>query len=125
LPGPSRPELLIINSEGFTLWDAQFASLQRCASAFAPSRILTVVKAQHISFSDFPLITPRRFHGGVGGKKVLNGIGTLAEAFLEGQVGLGDPELAVEGVFTRKMMVEKNAKGENVLLGEVGDVVVH
>jgi platelet-activating factor acetylhydrolase len=122
-PRSTPPELLVINSEGFTLWDAHFASLQRSAHAFAPSRVLTVVRAQHISFSDFPLIAPRRLQGDA--EKIMGTISTLAETFFSGYVGLGSEELKVEGIVTRKLEVGEDEKGKKRLVGEAGDVVVH
>ncbi|TFK49705.1 alpha/beta-hydrolase [Heliocybe sulcata] len=135
-PGPhplpsttNRPPLLVLNSEGFTLWNSHFSSLQRAVDNFQPGRILTLVGAQHISFSDFPLLVPARFQGGVDAMKMLGVVCKITDKFLDGD-GDGKVEegLEGEGIKVREMDLvweEKNGKRKSRLVGEPGDVVVH
>lgn len=126
--GAAAPELLVINSEAFTLWNSHFSTLQTTVRAFPPARLVTLARAQHISFSDFPLVTPSRFQA-VDPVRMLGVVNTLAQAFLGGLVKLGEGELGVEGVKTREMEVilEQDGKGKEKrrLVGEEGDVILH
>ncbi|KZT23093.1 hypothetical protein NEOLEDRAFT_1070031 [Neolentinus lepideus HHB14362 ss-1] len=129
-PGPKPlpsaaidPELLVINSEGFTLWSSHFSSLQDVVERFQPGRIVTLAASQHISFSDFPLLVPTRFNGGVDPQKMLGVVCKIADAFIDGKA-----VLEAEGITVREMDLvwqEEKGKQKARLVGEPGDVVVH
>lgn len=120
-----HPRLLVINSEGFTLWKDHFSRLQSLVAAWEPEgrKLLTVVRSQHISFSDFPLLPLIR---GKAAQRLMTIIGSLSLAFLDGRLEEGLSECT-----TREMKVEllkgKTKWGEQKkrLVGELGDVVVH
>lgn len=82
------------------------------------------MRAEHISFSDFPLLPLIRRAKAV----VLMDLTTdLSLAFLDGRV---DEALSGMGLRARKMEVEevgkrKDGRPKRQLVGEVGDVVVH
>ncbi|EPQ52569.1 hypothetical protein GLOTRDRAFT_79681 [Gloeophyllum trabeum ATCC 11539] len=134
-PGPaprSSAELLVINSEAFTLWNSHFANLQNAVRRFQPGQLVTLVDAQHISFSDFPLLVPTRFLGGVDPRKMLGVVCTIADAFMGGKLKVEDEAgiriLEKEGVKVREMeVVEKEEKGKKKrkLMGDPGDVIIH
>lgn len=123
-PNDLAPELLVINSEAFTIWESHFASLQSAVRAFAPARLLTLARAQHIAFSDFPLVIPTRFQS-VDAARMLRLVDSLSQSFLNGQLRLDSPELPLEGVPTRKMEITTDEKGKRRLVAEEGDVIVH
>jgi platelet-activating factor acetylhydrolase len=133
-PSPANAsELFVINSEGFTLWTGHFKPLQETVKRFSPSRLLTIVRAQHISFSDFPLLVPRRFMD-TDAQAMMDRIGLLAERFLEGKLLMNGPRLGVEdekGLHMREMEVVKDPRGNGKdkwdlkLVGEPGDIILH
>jgi platelet-activating factor acetylhydrolase len=116
--------------------------LQSAVAAFQPSRILTLVRAEHVSFSDLPVLLPRRLVGSKivdAERVVLRLVCKLAHAFLLRQVELGDQadepkgprpgaegeggeagsgNLGVPGVTTRTLEYEwvtpEGKKGKNV-----------
>ncbi|KZP24695.1 hypothetical protein FIBSPDRAFT_856902 [Athelia psychrophila] len=122
--GPVR--VLVLNSEGFTLWKDHFARLRAVVDAWEPAgrRVLTLVRAEHISFSDFPLLPLIRRGKAVA---LMDLTVELSVAFLDGRV---DEAVAAMGPRARKMEVEevgkrKDGRPKRRLVGEVGDVVVH
>ncbi|KAI0346777.1 hypothetical protein BDW22DRAFT_1351049 [Trametopsis cervina] len=156
------PRLLVINSEGFTLWDDHFKRLEDVVRSWneAPredngearpggteeksnasgerATLVTIVRSQHISFSDFGVLVP---FGRLAreGKKYLDVTCELAVAFLQGRQsgGGGDPNAALEEVLARQTKVAGEVEPINVhkpdsetewkkrIVGEVGDIVVH
>jgi platelet-activating factor acetylhydrolase len=142
----SSPQLLVMNSEvqittcprcyilircsqSLTFFDTHFSSLQAAAAAFKPSRVVTIVRAEHVSFSDLPALVPRGILP-ADERRVLRVICVLADAFLNRQVPLeGGPEaMHVPGINFRPMEVEWVGRGKDSkkqLVGEEGDVAVH
>lgn len=141
--GRAPPALLVLNSEGFTLWDTHFARLrdtvrawdaaarrstpdaQRQDSSESPgagAALLTLVRAKHVSFSDFGVALP---FGAAArdGRRLLDVICELADAFLGGGF---DAALARQSAADGRVERVQGKKGEERrLVGGVGDVVVH
>ncbi|KDQ54355.1 hypothetical protein JAAARDRAFT_38519 [Jaapia argillacea MUCL 33604] len=123
--------MLILNSEGFTLWTDHFARLQAIAKGWGDAPIITLIRAEHTSFSDFPLLAPNS----KSAKLLLDISGTLTMKFFEGHLDV-DTGKGMEGIPRRKMEVEHvepgkgNERGEGEkkqkrLVGDVGEVIVH
>jgi platelet-activating factor acetylhydrolase len=115
--------------QALTFFDTHFSSLQSAVAAFAPSRILTPVRSEHVSFSDLPVLIPRKMQA-ADERCILLTICVLADAFLRRAVQLDGPpeELGVPGVTPRRMEVTWEGEGKQKrkrLVGEEGDVVVH
>ncbi|EGO27802.1 hypothetical protein SERLADRAFT_447019 [Serpula lacrymans var. lacrymans S7.9] len=132
-PGPSPvpsprdrplPRLLVINSEGFTLWKDHFERLVGVVGVWEPAgrRLLTIVRSKHISFSDFPLLPltiKKKAH------IVMDIISKLSLAFLDGSI-----DNALDDIRTRKMEIKivgikKDGRPSRQLVGDIGDVIVH
>jgi platelet-activating factor acetylhydrolase len=124
-PKIAAPELLVINSEAFTLWAGHFSTLKETVAKFAPSRLITLVRAQHITFSDFPLLVSRRLQG-TDPQHLADRVGLLAHRFLTGSLSLQGASLGVEyeGIQTHPMKTVKD-KGRQRLVGEAGDIILH
>ena len=80
------------------------------------------MKSKHETFSDFPVLPIVR---NLARTKLMEIIGTLCLAFLDGNL-----EDSLDGMVTRSMVVavngkKKDGKPKRVLVGEVGDVIVH
>jgi len=142
-----NPELLVMNSQVFSLWNAHFARLKEVVDKWEPrGRILTLVRSRHVSFSDFHLLPLVRTSAS---RKLIWVTGTLALAFLDGRLsgsqvevntggdegqakGRRDWELKLEreGVCPREVEivvvgVKKDGKERRKFVGDVGDVIVH
>jgi platelet-activating factor acetylhydrolase len=119
-------ELLIINSEAFTLWTGHFNTLQETVAKFAPSRLITLVRAQHVTFSDFPLLVPRPFQE-TDPHRLVDCVGLLAHRFLIGTLSFHSNGLGAAdgGVQTRSMKIIKDEKAKRRLEGEAGDIILH
>ncbi|KAK7060480.1 hypothetical protein VNI00_001245 [Paramarasmius palmivorus] len=119
------PEMLVINSEGFTLWRDHFARLEDVVKKWGPeSKLLTLVRSRHHHFSDFAVLPLVQQKGPV---KLMDIIEELSLSFLDGQLNQ-----KLESQKTRKMEVEvmgdrKDAWGgpKRRIIGELGDIVVH
>jgi platelet-activating factor acetylhydrolase len=125
----SAPQLLVLNSEAFTFFDSHFSALKDAISAFAPSRIMTIVGARHMSFSDIPAILPRAVLS-TDERQVLKVICLIAEAFLRRQVNLSGSatDIHIPGVMVRSPEMRWEGSGKEKtkrLVGDDGDVVVH
>ncbi|KAL0949350.1 hypothetical protein HGRIS_009420 [Hohenbuehelia grisea] len=123
-PNTANLELLVINSEKFTIWKDHFARLQGVVQEWAPQgqRLLTVVRSQHPSFSDFLVLPVIRTKSA---RTLMGTIVALSVAFLDNRLR---EELRVRK--TREMEVrvvgkKPDGKPKRELLGEVGDVIVH
>jgi platelet-activating factor acetylhydrolase len=136
------PKLLVINSEGFTLWHGHFARLKKVVQAWDASakettraqdgdkkedepyaRLITLVRAKHVSFSDFGVIVP---FGSMAkdGRRFLDIICDLANAFLgEGFAEVLGRQHQVDGQV--EFVEGKKGQKEERLVGSVGDIVVH
>ncbi|KAG2156227.1 tRNA synthetases class I, catalytic domain-containing protein [Suillus clintonianus] len=103
-PGDALPQLLVINSERFSLWKDHFTRLIDVVQAWEPEkrRVLTILRSQHDSFSDFPLLplVSRR-----AARIVMDRIMELSEAFID-----GDVDTFVDETATRKMEIRKIGK---------------
>ncbi|GJE84462.1 platelet-activating factor acetylhydrolase, isoform II-domain-containing protein [Phanerochaete sordida] len=136
----SPPALLVLNSEQFTVWHDHFARLRavvgawdRAAHEQAPAqrkheqfaRLLTLVRAQHITFSDFGVIVPFGAYAR-DGARFLDLTCTLADAFLAGSDF--DEVLAAQKKVEFEIEVlpaKKGGKEHKRLVGEVGNIIVH
>jgi platelet-activating factor acetylhydrolase len=115
--------------QAFTLWASHFSRLAATCAPFAPARMLTLVRAQHMSFSDVLALAPARLQPS-DGRALLRTVCLLADKFLRREVKMAGPELGVDGVRTRGMEVEWVAAGEGRekkkrIVGEEGDIVLH
>ncbi|KAJ7490431.1 platelet-activating factor acetylhydrolase, isoform II-domain-containing protein [Mycena galericulata] len=119
-----REELLVINSQVFSLWKDHFTRLAGVVDAWEPQgrRLLTLVGSQHASFSDFPLLPLVRTRAA---SALRDRAAELTLSFLDGAL-----EAVLNKVPIRKMEVKiigthKDGRPKRTLIGEVGDVVVH
>ncbi|KAH9931764.1 platelet-activating factor acetylhydrolase, isoform II-domain-containing protein [Amylocystis lapponica] len=140
-PTPHFAALPVRRAVEFTMWTDHFARLQdvvrlwRHDVAVTPGAaadadgeggagaLLTLVRAKHVSFSDFGALPG---HSPKTGRRLLDAVGALTLAFCGGHVedGLRDAQLQ-----RRKMQLElvgrHRSTGPWRLVGEVGDVIVH
>lgn len=138
------PELLVINSEGFTLWNEHLSRLEDIIKAWneaakptddaadqkakgSSATLLTLLRCQHISFSDFGVLLP---FGQMArdGRKFLDITCELAVAFLDGGFDealerqnktSGD----VEDI--KKHKADSKTEWKKRFVGQVGDIIVH
>jgi platelet-activating factor acetylhydrolase len=120
----SRPQLLVINGEGFTLWNEHFERLQLIMQTWEPkgNRLLTVVRGRHYYFSDANLLPFVRWRV-PNAEPIMDVIAKLCIAFLEGH-----GETALQEVKTREVEIEdyeENGEKKRRLVGNVADVVIH
>jgi platelet-activating factor acetylhydrolase len=116
--------MLVLNSDRFTLWEDHFERLKGVVEAWEPEgrRVLTLVHAEHSSFSDFPLLPILRRNNA---QVLMDLLSRLSLAFLDGQM-----EDALRDAKPRKMEVEiigktKDGKLKRRLVGEVGEIIIH
>ncbi|KAJ8523539.1 hypothetical protein ONZ45_g110 [Pleurotus djamor] len=121
---PNQPKLLVINSEKFTLWKDHFARLEGIVREWQPQDkyLVTIVRCQHQSFSDFPVLPVLR---NKASRRIIDLVGQLSISFLNGTLAH-----TLQSVKTRKMEAEvigvkPDGKPKRRLLGESGDVIVH
>ena len=129
------PELLVINSEAYTIWPENFEPLKEILHTWngdsketptpkgLRARLCTLVRAEHQSFSDFKLLF-------AWGKKVqeelefLNTTSELSLAFLD-----GDFDAALEkrpkASGEIETVGERDGKKEVRLVGNPGEIIVH
>jgi platelet-activating factor acetylhydrolase len=149
------PELLVINSEGFTLWSEHFKRVEALVSNWGKggkspkkikrySTLLTLPTSRHINFSDFPLFLPRLLQRSRGdGRQLLSLIQEISHRFLEGNLYIDSEgafgyidELKCEGRLKKMEVIllptKKNKDGKGLeswkgkkLEGRTGDVVFH
>ena len=122
------PPLLVINSEGYTVWKENFEPLQGILGMWnrgtgEQPRLVTVVRSQHQSFSDFPLL----FSFGKNAQQCLSFLdtfGRLALGFLGGSL---DEALDSHAKATGKVTTttDKNGKAVSRLVGNAGEIVIH
>lgn len=122
----NKPELLVINSETFSLWTGHRSSLEETLRRFTPSRLLTVVRSTHFSFTDFPLLVPGRLQG-ADPKLLMNRILVLSEKFLGGELSIHWPDLGLKDTDWKNHRLEivKDGLGRRRLHGDAGDIVIH
>ncbi|KAJ7765061.1 platelet-activating factor acetylhydrolase, isoform II-domain-containing protein [Mycena maculata] len=123
-PGVHREEMLVINSEIFSLWKDHFTRLAGVVDAWEPQgrRLLTLVGSRHAHFSDFPQLPLVRTKVAAVQR---DRVAKLTLAFLDGKL-----DVALEQVPTRKMEIKtvgtrKDGRPKRMIIGDVGDVVVH
>ncbi|KAG6854880.1 hypothetical protein C0991_012070 [Blastosporella zonata] len=139
------PQMLVINSETFTLWKDHYARLESVVKAWEPEggRLLTLgtvqkfllkclyiptekypiltVSSKHEAFSDFPSLPVIRSSSA---KTLTDILSKLSIAFLDGNL-----EEALGSTSTRKMEIKivgkkKDGKPRRKLIGSAGDVIV-
>jgi len=120
----SLPRMLVLNSDPFTLWKEHFSRLKSVVEAWEPEgrRVLTLVRAVHVSFSDFHLLPIIRR---ASAEILMDVISKLSLAFLDGNM-----EDVLRDVRTRKMEIEvigqkKDGEPKRRCVGEVGEVIIH
>ncbi|KAK0206350.1 platelet-activating factor acetylhydrolase, isoform II-domain-containing protein [Desarmillaria ectypa] len=119
----SLPMLLVINSEKFTLWKEHFGRLENIVRFWgADGSLLTLVRARHESFSDFPLLPWIRDKTSLG---FMNIIARLSNAFLDNQLNE-----TLNAELTSKMEIEivgswKDGQPKRQIKGGPGNIVVH
>ncbi|KAG8763090.1 hypothetical protein FRC12_008721 [Ceratobasidium sp. 428] len=125
---PNRPPLLIMNSEGFTLWKEHFEMLEQLVADWRHQKhecatLVTIVRSKHHFYSDFALFVPfgetKRL-----GMGVLNSAHKLTMAYFNGS-------LAEELKGKRSMEVEpvpgkdKYGEGKKQIVGQPGELIIH
>lgn len=123
-PGDTLPQLLVINSEKFSLWKDHFARLIGVVQAWEPEkrRVLTILRSQHESFSDFPLLplVSRR-----AARIVMDKIMELSEAFIDGSVDTFVDETATRKMEIRIVGKKPDGSPQRQFVGEVGELIAH
>ena len=146
----ASPPLLVVNSEDFTFWTEHFARLRAmvdlwtttkddssASSEFgtdsehaAPKgtgipngRLFTLVKAAHVSFSDFPLFFAMGWMGR-GARRITDVTYDLVYAFLEGDLeGALKRQRVASGA--EKIQHKRGGGKRHRFVGAAGDIVVH
>ncbi|KDQ29301.1 hypothetical protein PLEOSDRAFT_1092914 [Pleurotus ostreatus PC15] len=120
----SHPRILVINSERFTLWKDHFSRLQDVIKEWEPrgESILTIIRAEHQSFSDFPVLPLLR---NKTSRMIMQLIANLSISFLDGSI-----EHTVETLETREMEAKvigtkPDGSPKRQLIGDAGDVIIH
>ncbi|KAI0249989.1 platelet-activating factor acetylhydrolase [Lactifluus subvellereus] len=118
-------KLMVINSEGFTLWEDHFKRVEQVVPAWPGSTLLTIVGARHVSFSDFPIMLPRPLRSSTA-RPVMDIIQMLALSFLDNTV----PDV-VSNTNTRKLEIKYtrsrfwSKKPQRRLVGRPSDIIIH
>jgi len=142
------PKLLLLNSEGFTLWEDHFAKLKELADIWKQPhpgsetdseaeprvRLLSLIRSKHMSFSDAGILFPpglNLFSQSVSDSQVfLNVINDLSGSFLES----GDDfartlkglRIRDEEIKQKKDIGKNNGmKWDKMFVGEAGDIIMH
>ncbi|KAH7914420.1 tRNA synthetases class I, catalytic domain-containing protein [Hygrophoropsis aurantiaca] len=129
-PGPSPPsndslpEILVINSEPFTLWKEHFDRLVGIVNEWVPEgrRLLTIVGSQHTSFSDFPVLplVARK-----PGHLIMNKIVQLSLAYFEDNL---DRTLDAHSTSNMEIAIigrKPDGKPKRKIIGEVAEVICY
>ncbi|KAF9514150.1 hypothetical protein BS47DRAFT_1485260 [Hydnum rufescens UP504] len=116
-PSP-QPQLAIVNSENFTLWDDHFHRLKDIAfdCGGTSAKLMTIVRAGHQDFSDLPFLVPLRAKRGLALAKVIR---TLSLAFLRD---------GLQEELNKEPRRDKEVVGENRkerLVGNFAEVLLH
>ncbi|KAI0050253.1 hypothetical protein FA95DRAFT_1536850 [Auriscalpium vulgare] len=120
-----HPKLLVINAEGFTLWEDHFKRVLDVVPAWVGSNIFTIVRSQHVSFSDFPVLLPPLVRDATA-RPIMDAINALALAFIDDTL-----PSTLELMTTRKLEIRRHEphwwskRGKRELVGNAGDVIVH
>ncbi|KII94903.1 hypothetical protein PLICRDRAFT_47906 [Plicaturopsis crispa FD-325 SS-3] len=124
----NMPRMLVINSEGFTLWKDHFERLKGVVNGWGPAaRLVTVVHARHAAFSDFPLL-PIPFMRKPAAYKIMDVFARLGNNFLDGRTedaGLLDGVTVLDAMEVVAEGKEGKTYWGKKIVGDPGDVVVH
>ncbi|KAK7061916.1 SCF E3 ubiquitin ligase complex F-box protein GrrA [Favolaschia claudopus] len=114
-------QMLVINSQVFTLWTVHFTRLAEVVKAWEPNgrRLLTLVGSQHASFSDFPVLPLVRTKTAV---KLMDRAVTLSLAFLDGTLDATLERLPTKKFEEKIVGKRKDGRPKRIMVGEVGDV---
>ncbi|THH12485.1 hypothetical protein EW146_g7650 [Bondarzewia mesenterica] len=134
-PGPQplssarvrHPKMLVINSEGFTLWKEHFDRLQDIVRAWDGGRLLTFVGARHVSFSDYFVLLPPPLRK-ASAYPMLHSVSTVAQAFLDDALDDALQLLTLRKMEMRWVQLSRwcgRKTRKRKLVGDTGDVVVH
>ncbi|KAF9247381.1 platelet-activating factor acetylhydrolase [Melanogaster broomeanus] len=122
------PRIVVINSENFTLWKDHFERLTDVAGSWEKYqwKLLTVARAQHTSFSDFPILP---LASRKAARLILEKILQLSLAFLDADSDASSSE-AIANSSAKKMEVivigqRDDGRPRRQIVGDVGDVIVH
>ncbi|KAJ6490411.1 platelet-activating factor acetylhydrolase, isoform II-domain-containing protein [Mycena vitilis] len=120
----AQGELLVINSQTFTLWTDHFKRLVDIVHAWQPQgrRLLTLIGSQHSSFSDLPVLPLIRTKDGT---TLMDLTATLSLAFLDGTFDAALERVPIKEMEIKIIGKRKDGRPKRTLVGEVGDVVVH
>lgn len=141
------PKLLLLNSEGFTLWENHFEELKKLVHVWNSShadgeqsssgqnvRLISLVRAKHMSFSDAGILFPRGLnpfgHGSSESQIFLNSIHELASTFLESDGSfaniLKDARVRDETVVPVDVAKkDQPTKWDKKFVGDAGDIIIH
>ncbi|CAE6405244.1 unnamed protein product [Rhizoctonia solani] len=125
----ARPPLLIMNSEGFTLWKEHFAVLQEVVSDWRNSggeecaSLVTLVRSQHHYYSDFGAFMPFGKTRALG-LLVLDTAHKLTMAYVNGSLVSqlkGKRPMEVEPLPGK----DKYGEGKRQIVGQPGEIIIH
>ncbi|KAF9569098.1 hypothetical protein CPC08DRAFT_732375 [Agrocybe pediades] len=123
--GGSHPEMLVINSEAFTLWKDHYARLKEVIAGWHPQggRIMTIVGSEHISFSDFPVL-PTFFQKSTA-RPIAEIINKLSSSFLTNRLEetLSTLPTTNMDVITVGKKKDKYGSPKRKLAGDPGDII--
>lgn len=143
------PKLLLLNSEGFTLWEDHFVQLQKLVDVWKQAyanktsdqpaeqnvtiKLISLIRAKHMSFSDIGILLPKGLNPCANvteSQTFLNVITASCAAFLESDEaflrylkGLRTREGEIVPVDIAKK--DKPTKWDKKFVGDAGDVIVH
>lgn len=127
------PKLLVLNSEGFTLWDGHFQQLEEIVRVWNESdentcaRLYSIMRSRHISFSDF-LILASRGQRRRDAMKLLGIIVELSSAWMDGNFDdvLSHHVVVKDPPIEKKTKPRTGEKGwDRQFVGNLGDIVDH
>ncbi|KAJ7904684.1 platelet-activating factor acetylhydrolase, isoform II-domain-containing protein [Mycena olivaceomarginata] len=124
-PNDRRPEqMLVINSQVFSLWTVHFTRLAEVVKAWEPQgrRLLTLIGSQHTSFSDFPVLPLVRTKSAA---KLIDVTATLSLAFLDGTLDTALERVPIKKYEEKIIGKRKDGRPKRTIVGNVGDIVVH
>ncbi|CUA70329.1 hypothetical protein RSOLAG22IIIB_00686 [Rhizoctonia solani] len=125
----TRPSLLIMNSEGFTLWKEHFAMLEQVVADWRKSggdecaSLVTLVRSQHHYYSDFGAFVPFGKARELG-LRVLDTSHKLTMAYIHGSLPSelkGKRTMEVQPIPGK----DKYGEGKQQIVGEPGEVIIH
>ncbi|KAJ6628803.1 platelet-activating factor acetylhydrolase, isoform II-domain-containing protein [Mycena sp. CBHHK59/15] len=117
-------QMLVINSQVFTLWKDHFTRLKGVVDAWEPQgkRLLTLIESQHMHFSDIPVLPVIRTKSAT---KLMDLTTTLTLAFLHDTLDEALDQLPTKPMEEKIIGMRKDGRPKRTIVGSVGDVVVH